>query len=256
MVHPAAQPDLLHISATTPEQFNDQPTSFPAFRGDTPLLQQTGTDSIAILATAERAVTCHIETTPAPSMADGDAFDKTSLAACTEIAFAASTRDLFEQCKTDRDRFLHTIKEAKATFPTGQGWEAAIATKKDNADIRDLMRIFHRFECHNIYKHVMEAGFHTGTHWIRDMRAQLANKLCHDFPGRFQDQKTANRTLNWVDHGCKYEQWAGMFSETMDLGYLIALPSDIPHSAYGPLLLILINGLQLTGVLQIYVKMH
>lgn len=80
----------------------------------------------------------------------------------------------------------------------------------------------------------MEAGFHTGTHWIRDMRAVLANKLYQNFPERFQNQKTANKCLNWVDQGCKYQEWAGMFSETPNLGYLIALPSDVSHSAYVP----------------------
>lgn len=107
------------------------------------------------------------------------------------------------------EAFLRAIRGNKATFSTGQGWEAAIAKKKENADIRDLMKIYHRFGCHNIYMHIMEAGCHTGTHWIRDMRATLANKLYQDFPERFQNQKTANKSLNWVDQGCKYQEWAG-----------------------------------------------
>ncbi|KAF5136397.1 hypothetical protein E5D57_000158 [Metarhizium anisopliae] len=93
------------------------------------------------------------------------------------------------------------------------------------------MRIYHRFECHNIYSHVVEAGFHTGTHWIRDMRTVLVNKLCKDFPERFQNQKTANKCLNWVDQGCRYREWTDLLSETSDLGYLLALPADVPHSA-------------------------
>ncbi|RYO82545.1 hypothetical protein DL766_000302 [Monosporascus sp. MC13-8B] len=149
------------------------------------------------------------------------------------LTFSPSTRLLLEGCKTDRGRFLREIGEARAALPTGQGWEAAIATKEDNADMRDRMKIYHRFECYNIYKHVVEAGYHTGTHWIRDMRTALANKLCRDFPQRFHDQKTANKSLNWVDQGSKYHEWTSHFSsKAADLGYLIALPLEVPHSAY------------------------
>ena len=174
------------------------------------------------------------ETIALQAGSDDDALTKTALATCSEIAFAPSTKQLLEKCKKSRGEFLRTIKEAKAVFPTGQGWEAAIATKKENADIRDLMRIYHRFECYNIYRHVVGAGFHTGSHWIRDLRAVLVNKLCRDFPYRFQNQKTANKCLNWVDQGCRYHEWAEMLSETLtsDLGYLIALPTDVSHSAY------------------------
>ncbi|KAG8407938.1 hypothetical protein J3458_020246 [Metarhizium acridum] len=172
------------------------------------------------------------ETTTLHVEADGDAFARTGLATCNEIKFAPSTKQLLEDCRTDRGEFLRAIKEAKAALPTGHGWEAAIAAKKENADIRDLMRIYHRFECHNIYSHVVEAGFHTGTHWIREMRTVLVNKLCQDFPERFQNQKTANKCLNWVDQGCRYREWTDMLSETSDLGYLLALPANVPHSAY------------------------
>ncbi|KAK2865224.1 hypothetical protein FQN49_003787 [Arthroderma sp. PD_2] len=165
------------------------------------------------------------ETTPFRSATDDDSFGT--------IKFALGVKLLLEKCKTDRGGFMRAIRETKVAFPTGQGWEAAIATKEDNADMRDLMKIYHRFECYNIYQHVVEAGFHTGTHWIRDMRPELVKKLCQDFPGRFQDQKAANKSLNWVDQGCRYHEWAELFSgQTMDLGYLIALPLDIPHSAY------------------------
>ncbi|QLI69463.1 uncharacterized protein G6M90_00g056100 [Metarhizium brunneum] len=172
------------------------------------------------------------ETTTLHAGADGDTFVRTDLATCNEIKFAASTKQLLENCRTDRGEFLRAIREAKAALPTGHGWEAAIATKKENADIRDMMRIYHRFECHNIYSHVVEAGFHTGTHWIREMRTVLVNKLCKDFPERFQNQKTANKCLNWVDQGCRYREWTDLLSETSDLGYLLALPADVPHSAY------------------------
>ncbi|KAJ5892371.1 hypothetical protein N7504_009062 [Penicillium tannophilum] len=169
-------------------------------------------------------------------MTDDEAFSKTSLATCDDLTFSPNTKRLLESCRTNQGGFLQAIREAKVSLPTGQGWEAAIATKKENVDIRDLMKIYHRFECHNIYRHVVEAEFHTGTHWIRDMRTALANKLCQDFPERFQDQKAANKCLNWVDQGCRYSEWAEMFNEKTDLGYLIALPSDVSHSAFVPLL--------------------
>ncbi|KAL4915957.1 hypothetical protein BDW62DRAFT_203113 [Aspergillus aurantiobrunneus] len=76
--------------------------------------------------------------------------------------------------------------------------------------MRDCMKIYHRFECYNIYRHVVEAGLHTGTHWIRDLRTALAHKLCQDFTQRFHDQKAANKSLNWVDHGCKYRERASL----------------------------------------------
>ncbi|KAL4750526.1 hypothetical protein BDW72DRAFT_193745 [Aspergillus terricola var. indicus] len=143
------------------------------------------------------------------------------------LTFSPSTRLLLESCKTDRGRFLREIEEARTALPTGQGWEAAIATKDDNADMHDRMKIYHRFECYNIYMHVVEAGYHTGTHWIRDMRTALANKLCQDFHQRFPSQKAANKSLNWVDQGYKFKDWASHFgNEATDLGYLIALPLD------------------------------
>ncbi|KAJ5174136.1 uncharacterized protein N7482_000013 [Penicillium canariense] len=166
------------------------------------------------------------ETTPLQSTTDDDSILSTP-------KFSPNMRILLESCRTDRGKFLREIGEARAVLPTGQGWEAAIATKVDNANLRDRMKIYHRFECYNIYKHVVEAGYHTGTHWIRDMRTTLANKLCREFPQRFRDQKAANRSLNWVDQGCKYHEWAGHFKRNItDLGYLIALPLDVPHSAY------------------------
>uniref|UniRef100_A0A1Y1M9H2 Uncharacterized protein n=1 Tax=Photinus pyralis TaxID=7054 RepID=A0A1Y1M9H2_PHOPY len=189
--------------------------------------------------------------------ADGDAFVRADLATCNEIKFATSTKQLLEGCRTDRGEFLRAIREAKAALPTGHGWEAAIATKKENADIRDIMRIYHRFECHNIYSHVVEAGFHTGTHWIREMRTMLVNKLCKDFPERFQNQKTANKCLNWVDQGCRYREWTDLLSETSDLGYLLALPADVPHSAYAffqphpPQ-----RAPWLTNILQVHIQMY
>jgi hypothetical protein len=127
--------------------------------------------------------------------------------------------------------------------------------------MRDCMKIYHRFECYNIYRHVVEAGFHTGTHWIRDLRTALANKLCQEFPHRFHNQKAANKSLNWVDHGCKYREWADNFrNNPTDLGYLIALPLDVPHSAYASPHLIpptpLFKQLSLSKSLQVHIKMH
>ncbi|OAA39363.1 hypothetical protein NOR_06201 [Metarhizium rileyi] len=171
-------------------------------------------------------------TEPASLCAGGFDVSRMGLATCREIDFSPSTERLLRDCKHNPGEFLRAIKEAKAAFPTGQGWEAAIATKRENADIRDLMKIYHRFECYNIYTHVVEAGFHTGAHWIRDMRLKLVNKLCKDFPERFHNQRTANKCLNWVDQGCRYHEWAEMLSETLDLGYLVALPIDVSHSAY------------------------
>ncbi|TWU71816.1 hypothetical protein ED733_001360 [Metarhizium rileyi] len=143
-------------------------------------------------------------TEPASLCAGGFDVSRMGLATCREIDFSPSTERLLRDCKHNPGEFLRAIKEAKAAFPTGQGWEAAIATKRENADIRDLMKIYHRFECYNIYTHVVEAGFHTGAHWIRDMRLKLVNKLCKDFPERFHNQRTANKCLNWVDQGCRY----------------------------------------------------
>ncbi|PCD39309.1 hypothetical protein FGRA07_00580 [Fusarium graminearum] len=98
--------------------------------------------------------------------------------------------------------------------------------------MRDLLSIYHRFECYNIYRHTVEAGYHTGEHWIRDKRRELAQKLFDDFPERFQDTKSANKCLNWVDQGCRFHEWTKIFSEVSGLGILIALPSEIPRSAY------------------------
>lgn len=164
--------------------------------------------------------------------ANDDSCSNARLFTCSEIKFTPSTERLLEKCKTNPAEFLHAIKEAKVVFPTGQGWEAALVTKKENNDLRDLMRIYHRFECYNIYKHVVDAGFHTGTHWVRDRRSELTQKLCQDFPERFQNEKAASKCLNWVDQGCRYHEWTEMFGETADLGYIIALPSEMPNSAY------------------------
>ncbi|KAJ6140272.1 hypothetical protein N7471_006758 [Penicillium samsonianum] len=206
---------------------DSQSTPCSGFTDNTTLFQQPISNIAPVLVDSHQA-----EATAPHNGTDDDTFGKTGLATCSEIKFAPSTKRLLEACKTNCGEFLRAISEAKAAFPTGQGWEAAIATKKENADIRDLMRIYHRFECYNIYRHVVEAGYHTGTHWIREMRAVLANKLCRDFPGRFQNQKTANKCLNWVDQGCSYHEWTEILSETPNLGYLIALPSDVSHSAY------------------------
>ncbi|KAM3425862.1 hypothetical protein NHJ13734_009861, partial [Beauveria thailandica] len=132
---------------------------------------------------------------------ESEACTKTTFASCTEIKFKPTTLQLLQKCKHQPGEFLQVIGESTAVLPTGQGWEAAIAGKKENADVRDLMKVYHRFECHNIYKHVVEAGFHTGEHWIRNMRTVLIEKLCRDFPERFHDAKTANKCLNWVDQG-------------------------------------------------------
>lgn len=164
-----------------------------------------------------------------------DTLDRTRLAACTEITFSSNLLRVLQNCKTDRDLFLRKVEESKASLPNGRGWKAAIATKQENADMRDLLSIYHRFECYNIYRHVVEAGYHTGEHWIRDRRQELAKKLCDDFPERFQTLKAANKCLNWVDQGCKYHEWTKIFTQISDLGFLIALPSEIPRSAYVPI---------------------
>lgn len=225
-----------HIAALTPEEFDNQSTPCSQFDENTTLTQQSS--PITDKSSPDTGIVSQHqdETTPLQFGTDDEACSKRSLATCDDIEFSPNTKRLLESCKTDLGGFLHAIRKAKVCLPTGQGWEAAIATKKENVDIRDLMKIYHRFECHNIYRHVVEAEFHTGTHWIRDMRAALTNKLCQEFPERFPDQKAANKCLNWVDQGCRYQEWAGMFSETTDLGYLIALPSDVSHSAFVPLL--------------------
>ena len=147
------------------------------------------------------------------------------------LKFSATTEALLRACMQDPSAFLRAVEDGKVSLPNGQGWEAAIATKRNNADLRELTRIFHRFECYNIYKHVVDAGYHTGSHWIRDMRPLLAAKLSHDFPSSFVDQKAANKCLNWVDQGCRYREWAERLSDSeVELGYLVALPCDVPHS--------------------------
>jgi hypothetical protein len=147
------------------------------------------------------------------------------------LKFSAMADALLQACMQDPSAFLRAVEDGKVSLPNGQGWEAAIATKRNNADLRELTRIFHRFECYNIYKHVVDAGYHTGSHWIRDMRPILAAKLSHDFPNSFVDQKAANKCLSWVDQGCRYREWAkGLSDSEVDLGYLIALPCDVPHS--------------------------
>ncbi|KAK4628790.1 hypothetical protein CLAFUW4_08472 [Fulvia fulva] len=151
----------------------------------------------------------------------------------TDITFPATIRPLLQTCMSDPSAFLRAVTAGKVSLPDGQGWEAAIATKSNNADLRDLTRIFHRFECYNIYQHVVEAGYHTGSHWIREMRPLLAHKLCHDLPAHFIDQKAANKCLQWVDQGCRYREWAEKLSgSAVNLGYLVALPCNVPHSTY------------------------
>lgn len=176
-----------------------------------------------------------------------NALSKTRLATCSELSFTPTLRQLLETCKTDKSLFLRRIVESKASLPNGQGWRAAIAIKQENADMRDLLSIYHRFECYNIYRHVAEAGFHTGEHWIRDKRLELAKRLCDDFPERFHDTKAANKCLNWVDQGCRYHEWTKMFTQVSGLGILIALPPEIPRSAYvqrsfGQLLCLTLTG--------------
>ncbi|KAF5614823.1 hypothetical protein F25303_14004 [Fusarium sp. NRRL 25303] len=145
-----------------------------------------------------------------------NALSKTRLATCSELSFTPTLRQLLETCKTDKSLFLRRIVESKASLPNGQGWRAAIAIKQENADMRDLLK----------------AGFHTGEHWIRDKRLELAKRLCDDFPERFHDTKAANKCLNWVDQGCRYHEWTKMFTQVSGLGILIALPPEIPRSAY------------------------
>lgn len=225
-----------HVVAPAAEEFDNQSPPCSEFNDNTNTIQQSSPITDTALPASGRVPSCQGEVTSLHLMTDDEAFSKTSLATCDDLTFSPNTKRLLESCKTNQGGFLQAIREAKVSLPTGQGWEAAIATKKENVDIRDLMKIYHRFECHNIYRHVVEAEFHTGTHWIRDMRTALANKLCQDFPERFQDQKAANKCLNWVDQGCRYSEWAEMFNEKTDLGYLIALPSDVSHSAFVPLL--------------------
>lgn len=186
----------------------------------------TGLPPLSIVSSYQR------DTNALQVCADHDGCGSSRLSACADIKLTPSTKRLLENCKTNPAQFIDAIKAAEVAFPNGQGWEAALATKKENTDIRDLMRIYHRFECYNIYSHVVEAGYHTGTHWVRERRSELIEKLCQDFPDRFQNQKAANKCLNWVDQGCKYHEWSKLFSETEDLGYLVALPSNMPHSAY------------------------
>ncbi|OAA60618.1 hypothetical protein LEL_10799 [Akanthomyces lecanii RCEF 1005] len=154
------------------------------------------------------------------------------LTALRKLNFTTYMKGLLRDCILSPGNFFRSIEAAKIALPNGQGWEAAIATKKNNADARDMLRIYHRFECYNIYFHVVEAGLHTGKHWIRDGRSELVKRLRQKFPRHFLDQRATNKCLNWVDQGCKYNQWTEMFGPVPDLGYLIALPSDVPHSAY------------------------
>ncbi|OAA52943.1 agmatinase precursor [Cordyceps fumosorosea ARSEF 2679] len=102
------------------------------------------------------------------------------------VQFAPDTEKLLRDCKLNPAEFFRSVQAAKVALPTGQGWEAAIATKKHNADSRDVLRVLHRFECYNIYRHVVEAGLHTGEHWIRESRLELVKTLC---------QKMALRSL-------------------------------------------------------------
>lgn len=194
--------------------------------------QQSTSDTTAKLPPLAIATPYQRDEVVVQNLADHNSCGSSRLSTCVEIRLTPSTERLLESCKTDPTQFLRAIKEAKVALPNGQGWEAALATKKENTDIRDLLRIYHRFECFNIYSHVVEAGYHTSMHWVRDGRSTLIKKLCEDFPNRFQSPKAANKCLNCVDQGSKYHEWIKIFSETEDLGYLIALPSDMPHSAY------------------------
>ncbi len=226
------------LDGSAPETANDADALSSSFSQQTTLCQQSTPSGATELPAASEtdASTIHDAGLVVSNVDfDNGAYHKTQLATCEEVNFAPSTRKLLEDCKTNRGGFLRTIKQFKAVLPTGQGWKAAIAAKKENADMRDIIKIYHRFECYNIYRHVVEAGFHTGVHWVRDMRSELIKKLCQDFPERFQSQKVANKCLNWVDQGCKFHEWTEMFGESSNLGYLIALPTEVPHSAYVPI---------------------
>lgn len=207
----------------------------PSIPEQTSLSQQCSLVELAPPVLGELTVHPTDTTGHLPTSSD-DAVDKTRLASCNDVAFTPTLRQLLEDCKTDRGLFLRKVEESQAALPNGQGWQAAIATKQDNADMRDLLSIYHRFECYNIYRHVVDAGYHTGEHWIRDKRQELTKKLCDDFPERFENAKAANKCLNWVDQGCKYHEWTKAFSEEQELGFLVALPSEIPRSAYAPIL--------------------
>ncbi|KAL7790522.1 hypothetical protein V8C43DRAFT_315880 [Trichoderma afarasin] len=166
--------------------------------------QQSTSNTAAKLPTLAIATPYQRDGAAVQNWADHNSCGSSRLSSCVEIKLTPSTERLLENCKTDPTQFLRAIKEAKIALPNGQGWEAALATKKENTDIRDLLRIYHRFECFNIYSHVVEAGYHTSMHWVRDGRSSLIKKLCEDFPSRFQSQKAANKCLNCVDQGCKY----------------------------------------------------
>ncbi|KAL6815037.1 hypothetical protein J3E69DRAFT_358887 [Trichoderma sp. SZMC 28015] len=166
--------------------------------------QQSTSNTAAKLPTLAIATPYQRDGAAVQNWADHNSCGSSRLSTCVEIKLTPSTERLLENCKTDPTQFLRAIKEAKVALPNGQGWEAALATKKENTDIRDLLRIYHRFECFNIYSHVVEAGYHTGMHWVRDGRSSLIEKLCEDFPNRFQNQKAANKCLNCIDQGCKY----------------------------------------------------
>lgn len=203
----------------------------PSIPEQTSLSQQCSLVELAPPILGELTVHPSDTTGHSPTSSD-DAVDKTRLASCNDVAFTPTLRQLLEDCKTDRGLFLRKVEESQAALPNGQGWQAAIATKQDNADMRDLLSIYHRFECYNIYRHVVDAGYHTGEHWIRDKRQELTKKLCDDFPERFENAKAANKCLNWVDQGCKYHEWTKAFGEEQELGFLVALPSEIPRSSY------------------------
>ncbi|KAL7953841.1 hypothetical protein V8C34DRAFT_320495 [Trichoderma compactum] len=166
--------------------------------------QQSTSNTTAKLPTLAIAIPYQRDEAAVQNWADHNSCGSSRLSTCLEIKLTPSTERLLENCKTDPTQFLRAIKEAKVVLPNGQGWEAALAAKKENTDIRDLLRIYHRFECFNIYRHVVEAGYHTSMHWVRDGRSSLIKKLCEDFPSRFQSPKAANKCLNCVDQGCKY----------------------------------------------------
>ncbi|KAL4728737.1 hypothetical protein ACLX1H_003136 [Fusarium chlamydosporum] len=99
-----------------------------------------------------------------------DTLDRTRLAACTEITFSSNLRRVLQNCKTDRDLFLRKVEESKASLPNGRGWKAAIATKQENADMRDLLSIYHSLGICGIVKDLglSELGRHVAQR-MKDM---------------------------------------------------------------------------------------
>lgn len=223
---PSISTNGVHFDAPTPHLGTCVDPVSSVSRLTTPGSSRWSTSNVDLL-TSQQHDTAADQTQP-----DNGGSSNSPLSTCSEIKLTPSTEKLLEKCKTNPAEFMRAITEAKIAFPAGQGWQAAMAAKKENTDMRELARIYQRFECYNIFTHVVEAQYHTGTHWIRDKRSELIKGLCHDFPERFQNQKAAGKCLHWVDQGCKYHEWAKIFTGVEELGYLLALPVDIPHSAY------------------------